>query len=75
MNIEIKPRSVAGDWTSYTDSLGRIVTRHIATGGEVVSGTGGWYWRQAEGVWSSIPCDLGKAMDEAMDPLSGVVFL
>ena len=76
MNInDIKPKSIASDWESYKNEQGRTVTRHKATGGEVVGGKGGWYWRNAGGDWSSTPCNLGKAMDEAMDPLSGIEFL
>ena len=75
MTFEIKPKSVAGDWECYADEQGRNVTRHKATCGEVVGGKGGWYWRQAGCDWSSIPCGLGKAMDEAIDPYSGIEFL
>ena len=75
MSFEIKPKSVAADWDCYTDSQGRSVTRHKATGGEVVSGKGGWYWRQAGGDWSTEPCNLGRAMQEVIDPSSGVEFL
>ncbi len=75
MSFEIKPKSVAADWDCYTDQQGRTVTRHKATGGEVVSGTGGWYWRQAGCDWSTVQCTLGEAMQEAIDPASGIEFL
>lgn len=75
MGSEIEPKWVADDWESYIDSQGRTVTKHKASGGEVMSGKGGWFWRQAGGVWSGIPCDLGRAMQEAIDPLAGIEFM